>query len=195
MATCDVVIRSAYRRCGAIAAGVTLDEIAMAVGLERLNDAYLKMLGDGLFGKLTDYYLATGNYTALENQRIFQADNTSTITIPKTLQDPDTGLIRPPLDGTIIVVINGSAAPPYVPSISLYDVLYGWQSIKALSLTDYAPLSGRYEDGLKNFLGVLIADDAGLPVPPVLARGATTFRVNFTSKYDQPRKDAVGVYM
>lgn len=195
MATCRDVIRSAFRRSGVRAAGVRLTATENDVGLERLKGMYLNFLATGLLGQLTDYYLGVaanashGTYTALENQRIFKADVTITITIPTFVKDCSTGLNRAPLDGSVIVIANPNASPP-VLTIYLYDALGGWQVISDLVPASFAPMSGRYEENIKDILAVMLCDEYGLPVTPVLARNAGMAKLTIASKYDQPRKRA-----
>jgi hypothetical protein len=197
MATCAEVIRSAFRRSGVAAAAVTLSAANQQIGLERLQGMYIEWVGSGLFGKFCDYYLTSGDYTAKEFQRIFKADDASVVTIPDTVTDACTGLTRAPLDGACIVVVDPNTSETqtepetdagFEAGIHLYDALKGWSTLNDLEVTDYAPLSGRFEEGIKSLLAVALCDEYGYSIPPKLARDAGMAKLRIVSRNDRPRK-------
>lgn len=215
MATCLDIIKSAYRRSGIVAAGVNLNASQVEIGMERLIELYQGGRHTGLFGRFTDYYLATGDYTAQEWQRIAKVDPTSVITLP-TFYSIQTnasdyaftggnftypqeqvgggfnngtsdGSSRAPYDGAMVVVVDQSTAPQFTTAVHIYDAEAGWIKVNDLSQNDYAPLSGRAERHIKNLLAVDLLGENGQPVDPILLRNASMARMYLGSRYDQPR--------
>lgn len=184
MSTVQEVIRSSYRRSNIVAAGVTLNAVLSNIGIERLQGMYLKWLGDGLFGPLTDYF-ADDDYEAKEFERVFNSAG-NTITIPATITDEDTGAERAPIDGAVIVVIDASVTPRTV-SIQIYDAHYGWSEVNGLTMSSYAPLSGRYEEHLKNVFAMELLSEFpvdGMPTP-LQTRLAQMARLSIASGYNR----------
>lgn len=212
MAKCQDVIQSAYRRSTVIGAGVTPNNTQFGIGLELLQGLYMKFIGDGLFGRMTDSYVGPGNLTivAAERQRIFNGSGGNlTVSLPTVVQgvDPfnyDYGFVpqppqltefpgpRQPFDNMPITIINPIPTAPSSDTY-LYDANQGmWVKITNLGLEDYAPLSGRYEDGIKCMLAVIIADEQPMQAPPMVMSRAKSFRLSLASGYDSPRRPAVG---
>lgn len=190
MSTCQDIIKSACRRGGLVGKGVILDAELANIGLERLIGIY-RTMSNGLLGQVVDYYLTSGPYTATEQQRIYQADGTSVITIPVSLTDADTGITRAPLDGALIIVVR----PGSVQVIWLYNtIIAAWQDIVTLGLTDVAPMSGEFDEQLKDMLAVLMCNEAGLPVPPETSRGAALGKVAIASRYQTRAKASCNEY-
>ena len=184
--TCEDIIRSAYRRSGAAAAETPLDAPDATVGMERLQGMYISFFTGGLFGVLTEYYLSTGDYTAKEYDRIFQADPTSVITVPTTVVDDVTGLTRTPRDGAIIVIVDPVAG---VPSMQIYNGMMGqWQEVQGLVIADIAPLAYQFDEQLKDLLGAYICDDTGMEVPKVLALNAKLAKLSLSARFGRKRK-------
>lgn len=190
MATCKTVIQSAFRRSGIMGAGRNATDTLMKVGLERMQDMYSGMIGSGLLGRFNDVYLAPGStYVAKEQDRIYISNNTVTVTMPTTVADEQTGVIRTPLDRAAIIQVNPATAPAGAPVLQIWDAFTGnWISVLGLTLTSYAPFSQRYEDGLKNYLAVHLADEGGYPIRPTLALAAARFRLALATRYDAPRR-------
>lgn len=210
MSTVQSIISSAYRRAGIRAAGVAPSNTQNTIGLERIVDFYHDLIATGAIGRMEDVYLVSGTtYIALESQRITCEDDTVTVTIPtiyysgQSLIDPydydfsgtgdspqysSSGTPRAPMDGAVIQVIQPFNAT--IPLITqMYDMNFGtWIDIEGLTLTSFAPFSGRYEEGLKNALAVFLADEGGYQVRPLLARAAARFKLTIGSRYDGPRK-------
>lgn len=193
MATCQDVIRSAYRRAGIIAASVTLNATQAAVGMERLQGMYQGWVSNAMFGRFCDYFLQTGDYTANEYDRIYKNDPTSVVTIPLTLRDKDTGLTRAPIDNSIISVIDPVGHDPLVYIYNAFAAR--WDNVQDLLLTSVAPLSIAYEDALKDILAVSLSDELGMPITPDLGLRAKLGLLKIASKYSKPRQAAVGEYM
>lgn len=216
MTTCLNILKSAYRRSGIVAAGVNLNATQVQIGMERLIELYDRGIQTGLFGRLTDYYLTSGNYTALEWQRIFKASAGSTITLPQFYNlsnnagDPSDygfsggnatraqeqiggginrtsdGSSRAPFDGAVVVVVD-KATTPFTTTTHIYDATAGWIQASQLNRTSYAPLSGRAEAHIKNLLAIDLLGENGLQVDPILLRNAGMARMYLATKYDQPR--------
>ena len=224
MSTCRQIIQSALRRSGVIGANTSMNSTQANTGLERLKELYTNGMSTGLFGRLTDFRLASGNYTALEWQRITKVSSGSVVTIP-TFYDMNNnagnpndygfagaqissaneqtgggitkasdGHTRAPLDGAVVIVIDASVNP-YTSQTYLYDAQTGWITLEGLTLTSYAPWSGKYEGNLKNLLGMDLCDEYGLQPSAILTRNAARARLAFASKYDQPRAPGRVEYM
>lgn len=210
MATCQEVIRSAYRRGTIVAAGVNLNVTQMAIGLERLQDMYTKMVADGLFGRFIDKYLnSTDPYTAKEFERVFCAIAGTTVVLPSMesglYPDPyDYGFVgnyggmsefpgpRQPFDGTPIVIVDPTNTDPtQITKMYLYDAMAGgWQALFGLTRNSYCPLTGQYKDGIINMLAVLLADEQPMAAPPVVTKMAAMARLSMASRYSSPRRPA-----
>lgn len=190
MATCKTVISSAFRRSGIVGAGRSASDTLMKVGLERMQDMYTGMAGSGLLGRFNDVYLVPGStYVAHEQDRIYIPDNTVTVTIPTTLTDPNSGVIRTPLDRAAIIQVNPATAPAGSPVLQIWDAFAGnWIGVLGLTLSSYAPFSYRYEDGLKNWLAVHLADEGGYSIRPSLALAASRFKLAIATRFDAPRR-------
>lgn len=188
MATCDEIIRAAYRRAGAGAGAAitTLDPDDAIVGMERLQGMYLSMLNGGCFGQFCEKYLESGDYEAKEGERVFRVDPTSTITLPASVVDCETGQTRAPREYTVVVVVKPDT---YVPELWLYNAMLGkWQNVYALQTTDVAPLSLEYQDELKDILSAFIGSETGMTIDPVAAKKAGLSRLAIASKYGRKRK-------
>lgn len=163
---CVDIITSAYRRSQVGAAGVTLGPTQLSVGLELLRGMYERM-ARGLLATVSPFYLSSGNYTALENQRIYKASAGSVITLPATVVDDTTGETRAPKDGAVIEVVDPVAK---TTTINIYNARYAsWQDVSNLTSTDVAPMVYEHEEDLKNILGLIICGENGLKPPPSLS--------------------------
>lgn len=195
MTTCQKIIEVAWRRSGVFAAGVSIPETQMTVGLERLQDMYNNMVGEGLLGRFNDVWLDAGaTYVAQEQNRIYCTDNTVTVTIDSTFVDADTGRTRTPIDRAAIIIVKPFDDEP--TTIQLWDAYVGaWILVDDLAMEDYAPFSKRYEEGLKNYLAVKLADEGGYSIRPSLARDAGMFKMQIARRYDDPRRTVkIGSY-
>lgn len=192
MTTCANIIQSAYRRSQVIGARVAINADLQTIGLERLRGMYQRMI-NGLLGQLTDYYLSSGAYTAIEQQRIYKASGASVITIPTTVTDLDTGTTRVPKDGAAIVVVDPTGTDQ--PKFWVYNAMLGkWQELMTLALTDVAPLTSQFEEALKDMLACLLADENGIPVGKTLSSNAALGKLAIASRYQSASVDNVGIY-
>lgn len=195
MATCQKIIEVAWRRSGVFAAGVDIPDTQMTVGLERLQDMYNNMVGEGLLGRFNDVWLDAGaTYVAQEQDRIYCTDNTVVVTVNTTFVDANTGKTRTPLDRAAIIIVKPFNDDP--TSLQIWDAYSGaWVNVEALAIGDYAPFSKRFEEGLKNFLAVKLADEAGYSIRPSLARDAGMFKMQISRHLDDPRRTVkIGSY-
>lgn len=189
MATVLTIIQSAFRRSGAISAGHNLNAVNRDVGLERLQTIYKDMAAGGLFGRLTDNYLPDSSaYEAKEFERVVNS-HAATVTFPTTVDDGCD--IRTPREAALIqVVVPGTGPTTYV-----YDSAMGaWTAIESLTVDSQAPLSAMYQDALTDLLAVLIADDTGIQISPVLAKRASAARLKLASRYGSARSDVAAEY-
>jgi hypothetical protein len=179
------VIKSAYRRSGVKAAGANITAVEYNTGIERLQAMYDKMVSDGLFGRFTDKRLTSATaYEAKERERVYNPSG-AVVTYPTSVLDCISGLTRTPLDGTIISVI----VPGSDPEIKIWDAFRGeWQATKGLTLSSFAPMTSMFDDAIKNFLAVVLADDVGNPVSPLLAKQASTAKLSLSNRYASPRR-------
>lgn len=191
MPTCQEVIRAAYRRSGILAAGVNMNASQSAIGLEHLTGLYQNLISGGMFGRAVDYYLDATEYEAKEGQRVFKSQP-ATVTLPVSVRDACTGQMRQPRDGAFITIVDPVAG---VPSQNLYDRTIGqWVELSDLTLQDNAPLSGRYEDHLKNLLAVKLLGDVDLPMPLELIRAEGRARLALATRPDNERSTGRGEY-
>lgn len=191
MPTCQDIIRSAYRRSGILAAGVNMNASQSAIGLEHLQGLYQNLISGGMFGRAKDYFLDGVTYEAKEGQRVFKSQP-ATVTLPITVRDECTGQMRQPRDGAFVTIVDPVLG---VPSQNIYDRSIGqWVEITDLGLQDPAPLSGRYEDHLKNMLAVKMLGDVDLPMPLELIRSEGRARLALATRPDGERSTGRGEY-
>lgn len=162
-------LKSAFRRAGINAAGRNMTSTQEGVGLERTQGLYNWMVGSRLFGELTPKLLTSNdNYIAKEWEIVTEpAAYAGVVSFPATVKDTDDGNTRAPKDGAMIVVVNPTT---HAPNIAIYDAMLGnWQQTQGLVLTDYAPLTHRFDENIKNLLAGMLADDGGYPISKPLA--------------------------
>jgi len=182
------IIQHAYRRSGILPQGVTVSTTQAEVGLEQLQ-AWYRAQADGLFGAMNDTRLtSSAAYTAKEFDRIINPEG-ATITLPTTVQDLYSGEARPPLDCAIIVIGNIDGEGAVTNQTWVYDAPMGnWYDIQSLAEDNYAPLSTRWEDQLKNLLAVRLCDDIGIPVSKVLAHSAGLAKLKLAARHGSKRR-------
>lgn len=152
MTTVRDMIKRAMRQLQVLAAGREPKASEADDGLTSLQGLYDHLAATEAFGPLTNV-LTSGVYEAAENERVTGA---TSVTLPTTVTDTITGLERSPKDRSVVVVAGAT------PETHLYDAdLAGWVSIRALELSDEAPLSGRYSEGIAAQLAMLIAGEYG----------------------------------
>lgn len=178
MATCEEIIAEAMEENGSLALGETPPPEEGVRGLTRLQSMF-RQGAEAVFGRVVEY-LATDDYEAEEQQRVF-ADG-FTITLPTSIEDADsdTGYRRPRDLAMIQVVDDGSD-----PEISIYDAHAGaWVRIDNLTMAGECPLSARWRHGIVAALAQMMA-------PLSSAQGPT----NITAAYAAALKSALGSRM
>lgn len=190
MATCNDVIRRALQKARVLAEGEDPTAEQAADGLTALQSLLDGWVTGGMFGALTDVYKSAA-YTAKEFERV-RKDAAVTITIPDTIEDPQTGETRTPRDRACIQVVYPSAG---TKQSYLYDAQVGdWVQIQSLALTDDTPLQGLGVDGLASVLALDVADEYGVDVTPSTAAKAARFVANLSGQFNSDRYRAVGSY-
>lgn len=192
MTTCREVIQSAYRRSGILAAGINMNASQAEIGLELLVGMYQNLIVGGMFGRATEKFLDSASaYEAEEGQRIFNKED-ATITLPVEVRGDD-GDMRQPRDGAFVTIVNPTTG---VARQHLYDGVIGqWQDIHSLALASEAPLSGRFEDHIKNMLAVRLLGESGQPTPLELTRSEGRARLALSTRRDGERRTGTGVYL
>jgi hypothetical protein len=178
-------IKSAYRRSGVKAAGANITATEYSTGLERLQGMYTKMVSDGLWGRLTDKMLDNDDdYEAKERERVYNPSG-ATVTYPVSVIDCESGVARTPLDGIVIAVV----VPGSDPEVKIWDAFRGeWQSVMGLTLSSFAPLTTMFDEAIKNFLAVVLADDIGNQPSQLLLRQAAVSKMAITNRFASKRR-------
>jgi hypothetical protein len=185
MATCEEVVKGAFRRAGV---SRDLDEVRpreMDRGLQVLQDLYLELVAGGAFGQFNDVAV-DADYTALEQDRILVTTTDAvSITIPETITDDATGDLRPPLDGSIIAVTDTASTDRRT---YIYDGAYAaWTLVEDLTLSGFAPLSVRYRSGIEAKLACRLAEENGIAVSAELRRQEAQGTLALLHRFDAPR--------
>lgn len=142
----------------------------------------------GLFGRLSDY-LATDDYEAKEQERVFSDGNT--ITLPTSIIDTVTGLTRRPKDLAMIQVVDDAADP----QISIYDAhTAAWVRIDNLTLASECPLGDRYRHGFECALAARVAGSFGKPVPDTCRPFASGLNSALSYRPSAPRATTAATY-
>lgn len=193
MTTCRAVIQSAYRRSGIMAMGVNMNAAQAEVGLELLVGLYQNLLVGGMFGRTIDeVYDSATAYEAKEGYRIYNNQG-ATITLPALVTDERTGEERQPRDGAFITIVNPDADVPTEQYI--YDRAFGgWVGLHSLALATEAPLTGRFDDHIKNMLAVRLLGESGQPTPMELMRAEGRARLALATRRDGERKTGEAPY-
>lgn len=193
MATCRQIITTALRKARQIGAGDNPSAEDAATALPNLQSFYDELIGLGKLGVLTDV-LVTAAYTAGENQRISNTTTTPwTITLPLTVTDRYTNLVRPVRDRTLVVVAGTTAGA--TPGNYLFSAQRGaWDRMSNLSLDDYAPLSERAQDGLASIMAMRLIEEYGGQPTVVLQRQSASFLSMLSHKRDSQRVETRADY-
>lgn len=181
MATCAEIITGASLELGTLALGDTLPAEEANRGLNLLQAMFREAVERGVFGRVEEY-LATANYTAEEQQRIYSAGYT--ITLPTTITDDDTGEDRRPRDLAMIQVVNASTDP----QISIYDAhTAAWTRIDNLTLAGDCPFSARNRQGLECALARRMAATLRVQPPASTDAFANGLASVLTNRFSAPR--------
>lgn len=192
MATCEEIVKGAFRRAGV---SRDLDEVRpreMGRGLQVFRDIYLELVAAGAFGRFNDVAVAE-DYTAKEQDRILiTTESAVSVTVPETITDDNTGVERPPLDCSIIAVTDVASTDR---ATFIYDGAYAaWTMIEDLALASFAPLSVRYRSGLEARLAVRLAEENGMMVTPELRRQEAQGVLALLHRFDAPRVETTANY-
>jgi hypothetical protein len=183
MATCDELVKGAFRRAGI---SRDLDEVRpreMDRGLQVLQEIYLELVAGGAFGRFNDVAV-DDDYTAEEQDRILvTTEDAVTVTLPETVT-PEDGEERPPLDGSVVMVTDVAST---TRATYIYDAAYAaWTLIEGLTLSGFAPLSIRYRSGLEAKLAVRLSEENGMAVTPELRRQEAQGTLALLHRFDAP---------
>lgn len=183
MATCDELVRGAFRRAGISRDLAEVRPREMERGLQVFQDLLLELIAGGAFGRFNDV-IVDEDYTAEEQDRILVTDTSAiTITLPETVDDDLVG-DRPPLDGSIIAVTDVATLDR---ATFIYDAAYAaWTQIEDLTLSSFAPLSIRYRSGLEAKLAVRLSEENGMAVTPELRRQEAQGTLALLHRFDAP---------
>jgi hypothetical protein len=179
--TVQEIIRRALRRLGHLKLDDEPSPSEYDTGLEALQSVYLDLIEFG--ADLTDV-IVTANYSAGENERIFNTSGSNVvITPPTTVEDLEVEAnaagehLRPPRDMSVIAIAEA------VPEVHAYDATQGaWVSVYGLTLTANAPWSNTWGQGLTALLAVSLADELQLPVPAATAVAALDARTRIIAR-------------
>lgn len=152
-------------------------------GLTVLQGLYRDAVEMGIFGRLSDY-LATADYEAKEQQRVYSAGHT--ITLPSTITEED-GLAveeRKPRDLAMIQVVNAATAA----QINIYDASLGaWVRIDNLALSSDCPFGARNRHGLECALARRLATSLQKAVPATTSAYANGLASVLSNRLSAPR--------
>lgn len=187
---CLKLITRAMRIIGVVAGGDTPQEAEAADALETLIGIYRRMITEGTFGELSDA-IPTTDYTACENQRVIRNSiSVGDITLPDTIND--NGSIRPPRDGSVIIITDvfSNTTNEYI-----YDgAVKSWVALTDLQLTSNAPLVNRDLIGLAAILAIELAPEYGQQPDQFTVQNAARFNMGLTHNWSNPQTITPGVY-
>lgn len=210
------LIKGAMRKIGALASGQEPEPSEAQEALDLLRQYYLEMVGAGTFGRQADVFVPAGSadFTASENRR-YTVENIRdiAITLPEMVNDawlrwtppygdlwrPPVAAIeptsddRPPLDGALITA--GDLSSETTRTFVYDSSLARWVSLQDLDLTDEAPLSTRYAEGLMCELALRLAAEYGAEPSVMVVRGAAQGRSAMVNKFDGPERQSFGIFM
>lgn len=211
----DSLIKGAMRKIGVLASGAEAPASEAQEALELLRQMYLEFVGAGMFGRQADIFVPDGSadFTAKENRR-YTVENIRAIAIslPEMINDswcrwtPPYGALwvppgldgepvsndRPPIDGAVVTAADLSSA---TTRTFVYDAaLARWVSLQDMELTDQAPLSTRYAEGLMCELALRLAAEYGEEPSVAVVRGAAQGRSAMVTRFDGPARQTPGIF-
>ena len=201
MATCRLIVNSALRKLGRLAAAREPRVADQTDTLAALQGLYGSWVAAGAFGRLTDVVPLT-DYVARENERIIRTSALITVTLPAMVtsygeprpynEERAAMDARPPRDGAVVQIkdeVGGNV------ETWIYDgTEREWVTIDALQLDKTAPRSGDDPEGLAAVLALEVADMFGADVGAGTMRQANRYLVTLTHRYSAPRQAVPGVY-
>jgi hypothetical protein len=204
------------RKIGVLATGAEPQPSEAQEALDLLRQMYLEFVGAGTFGRQADVFVPAGSadFTARENRR-YTVENIRdiAITLPEMVNDtwcrwtPPYGDLwrppvvdtepasddRPPLDGALVTAGDLSSE---TTRTFVYDAaLARWVSLQDLELTDQAPLSTRYAEGLMCELALRLAAEYEAEPSVTVVRGAAQGRSAMVNRFDGPVRQSAGIFM
>jgi len=214
MATCRDIIKGAMKKLAVLPIGREPTAAQAEDALDILEGTYRELVGQGVFGRLTDVLVTGSAYAAREQERVVCQNGAGvTVTLPDTITAallaaapactdipygaypsccPEPCLPRPPYDGACIVVADLNSC---VELYYVYDANRAlWAGLDHLTLDMLAPLSGRYENGLKAKLAVRLASGYGRDVTPLLQGEVNGFHYQLAMKNDRRRLPVMAEY-
>jgi len=214
MITVRDIVKGAMKKIAVLAIGREPTAAQGEDALEALQAIYRELVGQGVFGRLNDVLITAATYDARENDRVVCDYATGvTVNLPEVITadlqnalpayDPDQSdygrgggcepLPRPPRDHSPIVItdVNSSFEQYY-----LYDANRAfWVLLDDLTLDSKAPLSNRYENGLKAKLALRLAPTFGRQPTPFLLAEVNAFHHALSHKKDRSRRPTVAEYV
>lgn len=192
MLTCLDIIGGAVIELGARDAAEALsgnlESWEATRSMDVLQSMYRAAVEAGSFGRVSEY-VATANYEAKEQERVFAAG--FTITLPDAVEDCDTGETRKPRDLAMIQVVDEGEDP----QISIYDANAGsWVRIDNLDLNSEAPLASRNRQGFECALARRVAGTFKRPIPESTNGFAAGLSSALTNRYSAPRTETQAEY-
>jgi hypothetical protein len=209
------LIKGALRKIGALATGQDIEASEAQDALDVLRQMYLEMVGAGTFGRQADVFVPAGSadFTANEGRR-YTVENIRdiAITLPEQVSDtwcrwtPPYGELwvppqsdgepqsnnRPPMDHSLVTAADLSSQ---TTRTFVYDAaLARWVSLQDLELTDTAPLSTRYAEGLMCDLALRLSAEYGAEPSIAVVRGAAQGRSAMVNKFDGPSRTMSGTF-
>jgi len=156
-------------------------------GLIVVQGVYDDLWNQAMFGRMTDV-IATASDDAEEFTRV--QVGAFTITLPSSVDDPITGVTRPPIDLCPVELVTEGQDP----ARHLYDATRGeWVTLNGLALTDEPPLNNRGKFGLTCLMAVHLAG-ARAAVPVTTQLTAARFMKSLATKRASTRRDQGSEY-
>ncbi len=201
MAIARVVVNTALRKLGVLAAGREPRLSDATDTLAALQGLYTSWIVNGSFGRLEDVVPKGPSYTPCGSCRVVrQSSATLDVILPELVGRGwvyDYGWYRcsgeynptvPPRDGMTVVIsdsIGGETAS------WIYDgTVKQWQQIETLTLNDEAPRSASDLLGLSACLAIEVADQFGEEVSATSALQAARYKTALVSRYGMRRETA-----
>ncbi len=199
--TCRNIIKGALQKLGVASNAMPITSDQADDGLGSLQSMYQELVSGGAFGRLNDVVVLDTTYSANEFERVACQNVLGvTVTLPDiittepTTSYPGAGtadygfrsstplLPRPPIDGSVIQVTDLYSD---FSELFIFDShSQRWVLIEGLALTDEAPLSTRYREGITCKLAAILAPDYSRPVPASVVAGVTAFHSALSGKRD-----------
>lgn len=178
------IITNALRQLGALAGGREPKAADATLGLQTLQ-AMLLTLPE--FSRSLARVRVSANYTAEENQRIFNTSGSPiTITLPDAVEDTDDEIPddseRPPKNGAMVAESSATTAKVYV----YVEYLASWMQLTNLTLDSDNPLGPEHDEGLAAMLAVRLQPYFRTPLEPAVAVLATEGRTRIRQRFRQP---------